>query len=65
MTRGREESEWLRVGMLCAVLANCHRGAKSSRVWRPIDFLPSWLKPEPPEAPFSILKSIFVDGKAR
>ena len=68
MAEARERTEWGRLSVLLALVANAHRDPKRHTAARPEQFNPYAGKPmagEPvrrPKAPLSILRDVFCRG---
>ena len=54
---------WSRTSALMALLANCHRDPKKTRMLRPRDFDPFTEPAKPIKVDISVLKDVFIDGK--
>lgn len=66
MADGRSRELWNHTSAVLAMVANIHRDPKKGRPLRPADFHPLATpkgEPEPPQAPVSLLKTIFVDQR--
>jgi hypothetical protein len=66
MVEGRTQEDWNHTASVLAMVANVNRDPKKGRPLRPGDFhphvKPTASEPPPPQAPVSLLKSVFVDN---
>jgi hypothetical protein len=64
MTEARVRDAWSRTSAAMALVANCHRDPKKTRAYRPSDFDPTTKPSQPIDAPISVLREVFLAGKA-
>lgn len=66
MAEGASRERWNHTASLMALLANCHRNPKHSRLLKPTDFHPHPHAPTPisrPKAEITVLKQVFVERR--
>lgn len=65
MAEGRSRDRWNHTAAILALTANCHRGKKTAKVFKPDEFHPHLQKKTAPalKVPVSILKQIFVNNR--
>lgn len=64
MAEARGRDEWSRTASHMALLANCHRDPKKTRVYKPNQFSPyRQRRSKPIKVPVSVLRDVFVAGK--
>jgi hypothetical protein len=63
MAEARGRDEWSRTASLMALLANCHRDPKKTRVFKPRQFYPFSRRSKPLKVPLSALREVFVAGR--
>lgn len=65
MGEARSRQAWAHTSCVLALLANVHRDAKKTRVYKPADFNPHLRKVHAPfpQVGIGVLKQVFVDNR--
>ena len=63
MVEGRQKDQWNHTSHVLCILANANRDPKRFGAFKPADFNPMIQRRRIPDAPITVLRDVFIDGK--